>query len=118
MNYWLEQGCTEHQIRHWWPSNNVKRDEHTGNIIRTNRRGGTLTVATRGRKGSKEPSLRIGRNVEKRSVDANILQTAGRIARWGALRGSPTLSGPRGSGPAGRAMVAGWAQPATSQKHI
>eukprot|EP00959_Pyramimonas_sp_CCMP1952_P197033 4120007-Pyramimonas_sp.AAC.1 len=50
---------------------------------------------------TKGPSLRIGRNIEKKSVDAVVLQTTDRTARWGAFQGPPTSSGPRGSGPTG-----------------
>eukprot|EP00959_Pyramimonas_sp_CCMP1952_P378257 7923733-Pyramimonas_sp.AAC.1 len=34
MEYWLAQGWSEHQIRHWYSLRKVKRDE-AGNIMRS-----------------------------------------------------------------------------------
>ena len=43
MEYWKAEGWTEHQIRHWFSSQWAQRDDQ-GKIIRTERKGNTMSA--------------------------------------------------------------------------
>ena len=43
MEYWRDRGWSEHDVRHWYSTQHARRDDQ-GEIIRTERKGKTMSA--------------------------------------------------------------------------